>query len=141
MRSIYITLSLFFLAISCNEYASNKKEIKVSGCVTDSITKAPVRGAKVTLLCWYNVGWDKTDYKSIDTIADNHGCFSATFNNGYKVVVASVASRYYPNLKATEEINNINVRLDLNLVRKTDITDTALPKVVLRYYIVQNSSE
>lgn len=118
----------------------NKKAISLKGCVTDSVNKVPIPGAKVTLLCWYHAGWDKTDYVSIDTIADKNGCFSANFEEGYKVVVASVASKHYPNLKATEELNSNNVRLNLELTQRRDTTDVSDPKINLRYYIVQNSS-
>jgi hypothetical protein len=131
---------MFLLVVSCNEHAMNKKEITVKGCVTDSISKAPIPGAKVTILCWYHSGWDKADYVNIDTIADINGCFSARFEEGYKIIVASVATKYYPNLKASEELNNSRVGINLELTKRADTIQVADPKINLRYYIVQNSS-
>jgi len=138
MRTVCIILFIF-VVISCNEHAMNKKEINVKGCVNDNTTKMPIPDAKVTVLCWYYSGWDKTDYVSIDTVADKNGCFSAKFEEGYKVVVASIAAKYYPNLKASEELNSNNIGINLELSKRTDIKDTD-SKINLRYYIVQNSS-
>lgn len=131
---------LLFGMVNCSEHAMNKKEINVKGCVIDSATKMPVPDAQVTLLCWYHAGLDKTDYVSIDTTADKNGCFSAKFEEGYKVVVASVATKYYPNLRASGELNSNNVAVKLKLTKRTDIADAGESKINLRNYIVQNSS-
>jgi hypothetical protein len=139
MRTACIIIFTFLLLVGCNEDAMNSKEIYVKGCVIDNITKSPIPYAKVTLLCWYHAGWDKTDYVSIDTITDVNGCYSAKFEEGYKVVVASVAANYYPNLRAYEELNKNNIEVNLALSRSSGV-DTTQPKINLRYYIVQNSS-
>lgn len=141
MRTFCTTLCMLLLiVVSCNEHAMNKKEINIKGCVTDNTTKIPIANAKVTLLCWYHAGWDKTDYVSIDTLADKNGCFSAKFREGYKVVVASVAAKYNPNLKASEELNSNNIEINLELTKKTDTTDVSNLNIHLRNYIIQNSS-
>lgn len=141
MRTFWTTLCMLLLIVfSCNEHAMNKKEINVTGCVTDKITKMPIADAKVTLLCWYHAGWDKTDYMSVDTLTDKNGCFNAKFKEGYKVVVASVAAKYNPNLRTSEELNSNKIEINLALTKKTDTTDVSNLKINLRNYIVQNSS-
>lgn len=139
MRTVYITILTFLLLGACNEHGTNSKEIYVRGCVLDNITRYPIPHAKVTVLCWYHAAWDKTDHLSVDTITDVNGCFSAKFEEGYKVVVASVAAKYYPALRTYEELDNNNVEVNLALSRSLG-ADTTMPKINLRYYIVQNSS-
>lgn len=139
MRTAFIIIFSFFLLAGCNEQAMNKIEINVNGCVIDSITRSPIPNAKITVLCWYHAGWDKTDYMSIDTITDENGCFIAKFEEGYKVVIAGVAAKYYPNLRTYEELDKNKAGFNLALSRSLD-TDTTQPKINLRYFIVQNSA-
>lgn len=139
MRKVCIIVSIFLFLIGCSEHAMNNNDIIVKGCVIDSITKFPIPNAKITVLCWYHTRWDKTDYVSIDTIADINGCYSAKFEEGYKVVVASKAAKYYPNFRVYEELDKNNIQLDLQLSRSLK-TDTTQSKTNLRYYIIQNSS-
>lgn len=139
MRTTCIKICTFLLLVSCNENAINNKKFNIKGCVIDSLTKSPLPSVKVTLLCWYRAGWDKNDYVYIDTIADINGCYSATFEDGYKVVVASVADKYYPNLAEYYVPENNNLELSLALSRSPD-TNSAQPKINLRNYIVQNGS-
>lgn len=140
MRTLCLIVCACLFVVGCNENGMNKKVINVQGCVTDCINGTPVAGAKVTLLCWYHAGWDKTDYKSIDTIADKNGCFSARFEEGYKVAVASVAAQYHPNLRTSEELSSSDLEINLVLKKRMDSTDTSEPNINLQYYIVQNSS-
>ena len=144
-RTVDILLILFIVSLfclGCNEQNMNEKEINIQGCVSDSLTNNPIPNAKVTLLCWYHAGWDKTDYLYIDTITDKNGCFSANFEKGYKAIVASVASNYYPALKSSEKVSDKPVEMSLKLRRKTDNkAGLNLPSDInLRYYIVENSN-
>lgn len=139
MRTTRLIIFTFLLLVSCNEHAMNLKEIYIKGYVIDNINKSPISHAKVTILCWYHAGWDKTDFVSIDTITDVDGFYSAKFEKGYKVVVASVAAKYYPKLKTHEELNKSSIEVNLSLTRSSYI-DTTQPKINLRNYIVQNSS-
>jgi hypothetical protein len=118
----------------------NRTAISVQGCVTDSIEKTPIVGANVTILCWYHAEWNKTDYTYIDTTTDRNGCFSAKFEKGYKVIVASVAPKYSPTIRATEGLDNSNIGINLELKKRQYTIDTAEPKINLRRYIVQKSS-
>ena len=137
--SILLMLSLFELG--CDEQAMNERGISIIGCVTDSLTNKPIPNAKVTLLCWYYAGWDKTDYVSIDTITDKNGCFSATLEKGYKAYVACVAPNYYPTLKSSDKVHSKPVEISLKLKRKANAETglNLLPDINLRYYIVENS--
>jgi hypothetical protein len=140
MRTFFITCCILFITVvSCNEDRMNKKEINVKGCVIDSTTRMPVTDAKITLLCWYHAGWDKTDYVSIDTVADRNGCFNVKFKKGYKIVIAGVAAKYNPNLSASNELVDNNIEIHLELRKRTDTTDIS-NAINLRNYIVQNSS-
>jgi hypothetical protein len=140
MRTFYITICILLITVvSCNEHSMNKKEINVKGCIIDSTTRMPIVDAKITLLCWYHAEWDKTDYVSIDTVADRNGCFNAKFEEGYKVVIAGIATKYNPNLRASNELVDNNIEINLELRKRTDTTDVS-NSINLRNYIVQNSS-
>ena len=138
----YILLKVFLSAlilISCNESSMNSKGITVKGCILDSLTGKPLAKARINVLCWYHAGWDKTDFVNIDIIANENGCFSATFDEGYKVVVASITNNYLPRL---EEFNIATVKMvEVKLkLKKGEIQIVPVDKFNLREYIVQNSS-
>ena len=135
----YLLYFMLFILFSCTENAMNQKNISVKGLVADSITRMPIANARVTILCWYHAGWDKTDYISIDTLTDKSGYFSAKFEKGYKVVVASIATKYHPNLAASEEFDGNNIEINVVLGKKTDTTGIS-SSINLRNYIIQNSS-
>jgi hypothetical protein len=84
----------------------------------------------------------KTDYLCIDTITDKNGCFSANFEKGYKAIVASVTSNYYPALKSFQNVSDKPVEINLKLKRKTgnEAELNLSPDINLRYYIVENTS-
>jgi hypothetical protein len=139
MRKIWIILLLLTaVSLSCSAPLKNGKEINVKGYVIDNITKSPISDAKVTVLCWYHAGSDKNDYISIDTITDKKGFFNVKFEEGYKVIAASVGAKYYPNLTDSGELNSNDVSINVELKKRND---TAGVKINLRYYIVQNSSD
>jgi hypothetical protein len=140
MGTFYLTFCILLITVvSCNEHAMNKKGINVKGCIIDSTTRMPIADAKITLLCWYHAGWDKTNFVSIDTVADRNGCFNAKFEDGYKVVIAGVATKYNPNLRASNELDDNNIEINLELRKRTDTMDVS-NSINLTNYIVQNSS-
>ena len=117
----------------------NTKAINVKGCITDSLTGKTLPNARVHVLCWYHAGWDKTDYVSIDTVANENGCFNATFEEGYKVVVASITNNYLPILGESEKVTAKPVEINLKL-KQGQSRIVPVDKFNLRDYIVQNSS-
>src|SRR4051812_29846441 len=81
---LVMLLSFSLFGLGCNEAQKNETDVSIKGCVIDSLSNLPMPNTKVTLLCWYYAGWNKTDYLSIDTITDENGCFAATLEKGYK---------------------------------------------------------
>lgn len=119
----------------------NKKHIQVNGCIVDSIHNSPIPKTKVTILCWYHAGWDKTDYVSIDTITDKNGCFDVAFEEGYKVVVASVSQEHIAGLVECKEITEEKVSVILKLKARTSHSELFdYHKFDLRDFIVQNTT-
>lgn len=141
MRTLII-LSFLCFGTSCHEETLNESKIIITGRVTDSLTKAALPNAKVTILTWYNAGFDKTDYVRIDTFTDNNGHYAATFEKGYKTAVASIATNYYPSLKSSDKENNkpleINLMLKKKLIGKNSF-DSLSETLNLTNYIIQNS--
>lgn len=132
MRYILLVLVLPLL-LSCE----NKKPVVIKGCIMDSISKKPIQNAKVTILCWYDAGWDKTDYQSIDVITKSDGNFIASFDEGYKAIVASIASNYNIGMRE-ESIVGEKTLINLFLVKSTTARDVS--KINLRKYIVSNGT-
>ncbi|PVY36080.1 carboxypeptidase-like regulatory domain-containing protein [Pontibacter virosus] len=134
-KILILCLQLLVL-ISCN--VKNTSNIKVKGIIIDNANGQPIENANVTVLCWYDAGWDKTDYVSHDTVTDSNGSYELTFEEGYKVIVASVAPEYQRTL---HEINNLkNDEVMVNLELKKDSTQTNLSETKLEDYILSNTS-
>lgn len=127
-------LLICFVFFCCNE----EKSITVTGCITDSITKKPISNAKVTILCWYEAGWDKTDYQNVDTLSNSNGLFKVTFDEGYKVSIASVANGYNISMREFKRGHNKNIKLDISL--KRDSLNCNVSDLNLRQYIVNKGS-
>lgn len=125
--------------MSCNQQPFVYKQIKINGCIIDNLSKKPISNANVTLLCWYHPGWDKTDYTSIDTIADINGCFNVKIEEAYKVIIASVASKYYPNLIELDKIDKSSTGIILELKKHPDSVNSS-KTINLRNYIIENSN-
>lgn len=138
---LLVLVNLFFATFifGCSRGIKNSKNVHVKACIIDSVTNKPIPNARVTLLCWYRAKYDKTDYVSIDTTTDSNGCFNGSFVEGYKVVVASVAANYRPNLSETSKLDKgvIEIRIGLLQERNPIIPPN---KLNLRDFIVQNSS-
>jgi hypothetical protein len=99
----------------------------------DSVSKKPIQNAKVTILCWYDAGWDKTDYQSVDIITKSDGNFSASFDKGYKVIIAGVAPNY--RIEMVEQIPDAEIlKGNLFLSQASSVNDVS--KINLREYIV-----
>lgn len=137
VSSITILLCLLSLVlIGCNK--KNTRDIKVSGSIIDSLSGQPIQNANVTVLCWYDAGWDKTDYVSHNIITDSNGSYEVTFEEGYKVIVASVAPEYRRTLHETSDLKNIEVKVNLELRKES--TAPNLSEVNLKDYILSNTN-
>lgn len=133
MKKILI-LFISILLISCHE----KKVIAIFGYIDDSVTKQPIKGAKVTVLCWYDAGWDKTDYQSIDVVTDSSGFFKASFDEGYKVTIASIAQGYDINMK--EKVRETNENLKINILLRKNNLNQNISDINLTDYIIYNGT-
>jgi hypothetical protein len=133
VRIIILLLSLCL--VSCN--SKNTEKITVFGKVTDSVSGKPIRNAKVTVLCWYDAGWDKTDYESQDLNTNSNGDYEITFEEGYKVIVTSVATKYSV---ALQERNNFkSPSIQANLILDKSNPNVNAVEINLKDYIISNS--
>lgn len=87
----YLNIIFFIILIGCSK---NTRDIIVEGKVIDLQTAQPIMNAKITVLCWYDAGWDKTDYESIDLKTNKNGLFRVEFEEGYKIIIAGIAPKY-----------------------------------------------
>jgi hypothetical protein len=121
--------------IGCNE--KNTRDIKVSGSITDNLSGQPIENASVTVLCWYDAGWDKTDYVIHKIVTDSTGSYVVTFEEGYKVIVASVAPEHK---EAMHIVNNLKTsKIEVNLMLKQDSTSKRLSELDLEDYILSDT--
>jgi len=136
VSSITLLLCLLSLVlIGCNE--KNTRDIKVSGSIIDSLSGQPIESANVTLLCWYDAGWEKTDYEIQDIVTDSNGLYEARFEEGYKVIVASVAPEHK---KAMHIVNNLNYsKIVVNLKLRHDSTSKRSSGINLEDYILSDT--
>lgn len=137
MLKKYITVILISLTLlNCDNI--NTKKIFVKGKITDSITNQSISRAKVTVLCWYDAGWDKTDYESTDLITKEDGSFEVKFEEGYKITIASIAKYYDYKIKEIDSIDSscIEIRLKLNKNKNRD----DISKIDLRKIIINKTS-
>ncbi|MFA7445513.1 MAG: hypothetical protein WCY89_06160 [Flavobacteriaceae bacterium] len=128
---IFIVL---FLAIGCNN--PNTRNISIKGKIIDKDNFSPIINAKITALCWYDVGWDKRDYESIDIISQNDGSFEVNFTEGYRVVIASIATQYYYSIKKIDNINSSDIEVEIYMERDSmqrDINKIDLKDIILKH--------
>jgi hypothetical protein len=140
MKIIKVIYSIsFLLYIFCCSNQKNERVI-VKGYIIDSLTKMPIKKAHVTVVCWYYAGWDERNYQYIDTISNEEGYFYLTFEDGYKIIVASVASNYNP---AFREINGVSdpINVELNLVKKSSDNIGDSVNINLRKFIISNTED
>lgn len=131
--------ALVILLAACSSEEKNVKNIQVKACVVDSATQKPIANARIVVLCWYHAKWDKADYLNIDTVTDSNGCFSGSFEKGYKIVAGGVSANYGPNLSEANASDKGVVQLKIQLQANQNPIIPA-DKLNLRDYIVQNSS-
>ncbi|GAA4309945.1 hypothetical protein [Nibribacter koreensis] len=132
-KSVLFSLTSFIL-IGCIE--KNQKDITVSGSITDNLSGQPIENAKVTVLCWYDAGWEKLDYESQDLMTDPNGLYEVTFKEGYKVIVASVAPEHKKVMYQLNTLSDSRIKVDLELPRDSISKNTAV--INLKDYILSD---
>ena len=134
---IYIIAILALLTfVSCND--ANTKKILVKGKIIDSLTNQSISMAKVTVLCWYDAGWDKTDYESTDLVTKEDGSFEVKFEEGYKITIASISKYHEYKIREIDSIDNAYIKVELKLKRNSLEKD--ISKINLRKIIVNETS-
>lgn len=151
MRTLLITSLLFLtLLASCQD----RRNIVVSGQITDELTGKPIPKAEVVVLCWYMSSIDDASFKKQTLTTDQNGNYKATFAKGHQVDVASKATGFIANRSYHElKDNKIQVDLKLSVVKQNptlikylstehillDVTDQT-PFLRVRFYSVDTSN-
>lgn len=125
---------LSLVLIGCIE--KNTKDIKVSGVITDKFSGQPITNANVTVLCWYDAGWEKTEYVSHDIITDSNGLYEVTFEEGYKVIVASTTPEHRKAMHQVSDLNDSYIKVNLEL--RQDSTSKKVSRTNLKDYILSD---
>lgn len=113
MKTLILTSFIFWtLLASCQ----NKKNIFVTGQVTDEATRQPIPKAEVVVLCWYMYGIDGATFKKKTLVTDQNGNYKATFDKGYQVDVASKSSGFIAN-RSYNELNDNKIEVNLKLAK------------------------
>lgn len=114
------TLLLYFLIFSI-AFAScrDKRNIVVTGQITDEQTGKPISKAEVVVLCWYVSGIDDVSFIKQTTITDEHGNYKVMFKEGHRVDVASKANGFLAT-RSYNELDNNKIHVSLALPRVTE---------------------
>lgn len=102
--------------ISCGNN-KNTMNIIAKGVILDSLTNRPIPNARVTILCWREIGHDEETYDKVDTVANSEGAFEVKFTEGFKLDIGSIASNYHPSVQEVRDLNNasdIKLKLKVN---------------------------
>ena len=150
MRTLLTSLVFLTMLASCQD----RRNILVSGQITDELTGKPITKAEVVVLCWYMSSIDDASFIKQTLTTDENGNYKATFAKGHQVDVASkaigfIANRSYHELKD----NKIQVDLKLSVAKQNptlinylstdhvelDFTDKT-PFLRIRFYSVDTSN-
>ena len=105
-------LNILLIALTTLTSCQDRKNIVVTGQVTDETTGKPIPNAEVVVLCWYNHNIDDASFNKQTLTTDNEGKYQAKFDKGHQVDVASRSTGYQPNRSYNELKDN---RIDVNL--------------------------
>lgn len=115
---LLICSTLFY---SCGD----RKNIIVTGQITDELTGQPVANAEVVVLCWYAENIDDDSFNKQTLSTDKNGNYKANFHKGHKVDVASKSKDYQPNRSYNNLSDNeiqVNLKLSKSKNNRTLIT-------------------
>jgi hypothetical protein len=118
----------FFIIILCLTYLSCKEKpkghankVEVSGKILDKKSGFPIKSARVTALCWREIGFDDETYDKVDTLTNENGEFTILFEQGYKIDIAAVSSGYNPSKYHISEISSHSDKIIIHLTKKTGL--------------------
>ena len=113
----YSLILLFLIAtqISCQD----KKNIIVTGRISDEISGEPIPNAEVVILCWYSQSIDNASFKKQTVRTDQDGNYKVNFDKGHQIDVASKMAGYNPN-RSYNELSDRVIKVNLKLSRIID---------------------
>lgn len=144
----FLFLGIFFLTFlsSCQD----RKNILVTGTITDELTGKPIPKAEVVVVCWYMSSWEEAGTESQAIVTDERGRYRARFAKGHKIGVAAKAVGAGPGRHFSDlEENQIEVNLKLAKINEnptlikylnTEYTGDELPFLRVRIAYHENSS-
>lgn len=97
----------------------DRKNIVVTGQVTDETTGKPIPNAEVVALCWYNHNIDDASFNKQTLTTDSEGKYQAKFDKGHQVDVASKAMAYQPN-RSYNKLKDNEIVVNLQLTKKKE---------------------
>jgi len=110
---LLITLTIF----SCNKDIEN---IEVKGIVKDAITKKPLKGIEITIICWKYGNSPDQSYSEDETIkikTNEDGIYTYNFDKGAFVEVM-VSNLKYKEAHEVKYIHSKKNRIDILLHKK-----------------------
>ncbi|MCY1230822.1 hypothetical protein D3C87_143160 [compost metagenome] len=130
-----IRRSITILALLMLSSCERNHDFQVDGKVLGEQGE-PIPFAKVTILCWYDAGWDKMDETDTTFTTSADGMFKAQFKDGYKVIIAGVAKGYSIGVEELYDPDSSPILLKL----KSDKNNLDLSTIDLREHIIGNYS-
>lgn len=105
---------LTLIAIVSLSSCQDKHNVVVSGTITTD-SGAPIPDAEVVVLCWFMHGLDDASFKKQTLSTDKEGKYTARFNKGHQIDVASKAVGFQPGRRYHElKKNNTVINLQLS---------------------------
>ncbi len=147
MKTLKTVILLFILTttLSCQD----KNNVIVTGQITDELTGSPIANSEVVVLCWYMSSIDEASFNKQTLKTDSNGNYTAKFEEGHQVDVASKYIGYNPNRSYNELLDNkINVDLKLSksiqnksLLTLLNTDDVDAPFMRVRIYADKESKK
>ena len=101
--------------MSCN---NDIKNLEIKGMVKDAVTKTPIEGIEITIICWKYGNSPDESYSEDETITvktNKQGFYEYTFDKGAYIEI-KVSDSKYKKVHETKEVyskkNNIDLFLD-----------------------------
>lgn len=112
-------LNILLIALTILASCQDRKNIVVTGQVTDETTGKPIPNAEVVVLCWYNHNIDDASFNKQTLTTDSEGKYQAKFDKGHQVDVASKAMAYQPN-RSYNKLKDNEIEVNLQLTKKKE---------------------
>jgi hypothetical protein len=116
MRTLLLTSFILLMTFaSCQD----KRNIVVTGQITEEQTGKPISKAEVVVLCWYMSSIDDASFKKLTVLTDQNGNYKVSFDKGHQVDVASKTNGFLAN-RSYNELKDNKIKVSLRLTRAKD---------------------